>query len=61
MENSIPNEVSTRYDMNYGQIRYPTLVVKLINFTETEPLFAPDQKMIRPKKVANDQKINVAP
>ena len=33
------NEVSTRHDMNYGQIRYPTLVVELINFTKAEPLF----------------------
>ena len=33
------NEVSTRHDMNYGQVRYPTLVDKLINFTKAEPLF----------------------
>ena len=65
------NEVSTHYDMNYGQVskevcnrgvacsllkldgswqatpsiknslqvRYPTLVLKLINFTKAEPLF----------------------
>jgi hypothetical protein len=33
------NEVSTRHDMNHGQIRYPTLVVKLVNFTKAEPLF----------------------
>ena len=33
------NEVSTCHDMNSGHIRYPTLVVKLINFTKTEPLF----------------------
>jgi hypothetical protein len=33
------NEVSTRHDMNYGQIGYPTLVVKLINVTKAEPLF----------------------
>ena len=39
MEKDQPNEVSTRRDMNYGQIRYPTLVVKLINFTKAEPLF----------------------
>ena len=32
------NEVSTRHDMNYGQISYPTLVVKLINFTKAELL-----------------------
>ena len=33
------NEVYTRHDMNYGQIMYPTLVAKLINFTMAEPLF----------------------
>ena len=43
--------------MNYGQVWYPTLVDKLINFTKAEP----DQKMVGPKKVANDQKINLAP
>ena len=32
-------EVSTRHDMNYGQVWYPTLVDKLINFTKAEPLF----------------------
>ena len=33
------NEVSTRHDMNYGQVRYPTLVDEIINFTKAEPLF----------------------
>ena len=33
------NEVSTRHDMNYGKVRYPTLVDKIINFTKAEPLF----------------------
>ena len=33
------NEVSTRHDMTYGQVRYPTLVDKIINFTKAEPLF----------------------
>ena len=33
------NEVSTRHDMNYEQIRYPNLVVKLIDFNKAEPLF----------------------
>jgi hypothetical protein len=47
--------------MNYGQVWYPTLFDRLINFTKAEPLFAPDQKMVRPKKVANNQKINLAP
>ena len=35
----VPNAVSTRHDMNYGQVRYPTLVDKIINFTKAEPLF----------------------
>ena len=43
------NEVSTSHDMNYEQIRYPTLVVELINFTKAENLFG-TQKMVRPKK-----------
>ena len=33
------NEVTTRYDMKYGQVWYPTLVDKLINFTKAEPIF----------------------
>ena len=61
MEKDQPNEVSTRRDMNYGQIRYPTLVVKLINFTKAEPLFDTWSKKVRPKNVANNQKINLAP
>jgi hypothetical protein len=41
----VPNEVSTLHDMNYdGQVWYPTLVDKLINFTKIEPLF---QRYIR--------------
>ena len=44
---------------------FPTLVDKLINLTKTEPkqnhCLAPDQKMVRPKKCANDQKVNLAP
>jgi hypothetical protein len=57
------NEVSTRHDMNYGQVWYPTrlLVDKLIHFTKAEPLFGTWSKMIRQKKIANDQKINLAP
>ena len=51
----------TRHDMNYGQVKYPTLVDRLMNFTETEPLFGTDQKTVIPKKVANDQKIKLAP
>ena len=47
--------------MNYGQVWYPTLVDKLINFTKQNLCLAPDQKMVRPKKVANDLKINLAP
>ena len=35
----LSNEVSTRHDMNYGQVRYPTLVDKMINLTKAEPLF----------------------
>ena len=54
------NEVSTRHDMNYGQLRYPTLVDKIINVTKAEPLFGTWSKMVRPKKVANDQKIDLA-
>ena len=51
----------TRHDMNYGQVWYPTLVDRLMNFTEAEPLFGTDQKMVRPKQVVNDQKIKLAP
>ena len=47
--------------MNYGQVWYPTLVDKLMNFTEAKPLFGTVQKMDRPKKVANDRKIKLAP
>ena len=39
VENVETNEVSTRHDMNYGQVRYPNLVDEIINFTKTEPLF----------------------
>ena len=35
----VANEVSTRHDMNYGQVGYPTLVDKIINFPKAEPLF----------------------
>ena len=35
----LPIEVFTRHDVNYGQVWYPTLVDKLINFTKAEPLF----------------------
>ena len=40
--------------------RCPTLVDKIRNFTKAEPLFDTWLKMVRPKKVANDQKINLA-
>ncbi len=33
------NEVSTHHDMSNGQVSYPTLVDKIINFTKAEPLF----------------------
>ena len=39
-DSSMSNEVSTHHDMNYGQVWYPTLVDKLIDFTKAEPLFA---------------------
>ena len=31
-----PNEISTCHGLKYGQIRYPNLVVKLINFNKAE-------------------------
>jgi hypothetical protein len=37
-ENAAGNEVFTRHAMNYGQIRYPTLVVKFIKLTKAESL-----------------------
>ena len=40
--------------------RCPTLVDKIRNFTKAEPLFDTWLKMVRQKKVANDQKINLA-
>ena len=41
------NEVSTCHDMKNGQKRYPTLVVRLINFTKAEP----DQKWLDQKRL----------
>ena len=47
------NEVSTNHDMNYGQVWYPTLVDKSINFTHKSRTFVWHQL-----KKWLDQKIN---
>ena len=51
----IGNEISTCHDMNYGQVRYPTLVDEIINFTKSEPFFWHlIKKWLDAKKVANE-------
>ena len=45
------NEVSTRHDMNYGQVRYPNLVDKIINFAKRTFVWHLIKKWLDQKKL----------
>ena len=49
------NQVSTCHDMNYGQVRYLTLIDKIKNITKAEPFFGTWSKNGWTKKSCKSQ------